>query len=52
MAGGAHGTPSTVVECRGTASRCLREGALAWADLHTEPQPTTPWTDLPEGPRG
>ena len=28
------GTPSTVVECRGPASRCLREGALAWEDLH------------------
>ena len=27
------GVPSTVVECRGPASRCLREGALAWADL-------------------
>jgi len=34
------GVPSTVVECRGPASKCLREGALAWADLHgkgTEP---------------
>ena len=28
------GVPSTVVECRGPASRCLREGALRWADLH------------------
>jgi len=28
------GTPSTVVECRGPASRCLREGALPWAELH------------------
>jgi len=28
------GIPSTVVECRGPASRCLREGALPWADLH------------------
>ncbi len=28
------GVPSTVIECRGPASRCLREGALAWADLH------------------
>jgi tRNA threonylcarbamoyl adenosine modification protein (Sua5/YciO/YrdC/YwlC family) len=26
--------PSTVVECRGPASRCLREGALAWRVLH------------------
>jgi L-threonylcarbamoyladenylate synthase len=24
------GLPSTVVECRGPASRCLREGALPW----------------------
>jgi L-threonylcarbamoyladenylate synthase len=32
------GVPSTVVECRGPASRCLREGALAWADLHTSGQ--------------
>jgi len=31
------GTPSTVVECRGPASRCLREGALAWEDLHAGP---------------
>jgi len=28
------GAPSTVVECRGPASRCLREGALAWRVLH------------------
>ncbi len=28
------GVPSTVVECRGPASRCLREGALAWSELH------------------
>ena len=28
------GVPSTVVECRGPASRCLREGALAWSVLH------------------
>jgi L-threonylcarbamoyladenylate synthase len=27
------GVPSTVVECRGPASRCLREGALAWSVL-------------------
>jgi tRNA A37 threonylcarbamoyladenosine synthetase subunit TsaC/SUA5/YrdC len=33
------GVPSTVVECRGPASRCLREGALAWADLHARPRP-------------
>ena len=28
------GLPSTVVECRGPASRCLREGALPWSELH------------------
>ncbi len=50
--GTCRGTPSTVVECRGPASRCLREGALAWADLRTEHRPATPWTDLPEGPLG
>ena len=33
------GVPSTVVECRGPASRCLREGALAWADLYARPRP-------------
>ena len=27
------GVPSTVVECRGPASRCLREGALPGSDL-------------------
>ena len=27
------GVPSTVVECRGPASRCLREGAIPWEDL-------------------
>jgi L-threonylcarbamoyladenylate synthase len=27
------GTPSSVVECRGPASRGLREGALSWAEL-------------------
>ena len=39
------GTPSTVVECRGPASRCLREGALAWDDLHAQP-----WSAGPSGP--
>ncbi len=33
-AGRCDGVPSTVVECRGPASRCLREGALPWAELH------------------
>jgi tRNA threonylcarbamoyl adenosine modification protein (Sua5/YciO/YrdC/YwlC family) len=30
------GTPSSVVECRGPASRGLREGALPWAELFPE----------------
>ena len=33
-AGTCAGVPSTVVECRGPASKCLREGALTWADMH------------------
>jgi len=28
------GVPSTVVECRGPVSRCLREGALPWSVLY------------------
>jgi L-threonylcarbamoyladenylate synthase len=27
------GTPSTVVECRGRALRCLRQGAIPWTEL-------------------
>jgi L-threonylcarbamoyladenylate synthase len=27
------GVPSTVVECRGPATRCLREGAVPWAEM-------------------
>jgi L-threonylcarbamoyladenylate synthase len=27
------GVPSTVVECRGPALRCLREGAIPWSEL-------------------
>ncbi len=27
------GVPSTVVECRGPTSRCLREGALPWNEI-------------------
>jgi L-threonylcarbamoyladenylate synthase len=27
------GIPSTVVECRGRAVRCLRQGAIPWSDL-------------------
>jgi L-threonylcarbamoyladenylate synthase len=33
-AGTCDGIPSTVVECRGPASRCLREGALPWSTLY------------------
>lgn len=32
------GIPSTVVECRGLASRCLREGAIPWDELVEEPR--------------
>ena len=32
--GNCDGLPSTVVECRGPASRCLRQGALPWSLLH------------------
>ncbi len=31
--GDCRGTPSTVVECRGPALRCLREGSIPWGDL-------------------
>ena len=33
------GLPSTVVECRGSTSRCLREGALPWSLLHGPDEP-------------
>ena len=33
------GAPSTVVECRGPASRCLREGAIAWEEIVDAPLP-------------
>jgi L-threonylcarbamoyladenylate synthase len=42
------GVPSTVVECRGPASRCLREGALAWNVLHVSPEAAGP-RDGPSG---
>jgi len=32
--GACDGLPSTVVECRGPSSRCLREGALPWSEIH------------------
>lgn len=47
-AGTCDGEPSTVVECRGPASRCLREGALAWRVLHGPTLPGSPR----EWPRG
>jgi L-threonylcarbamoyladenylate synthase len=31
--GECNGLPSTVIECRGTATRCLREGAIPWMPL-------------------
>jgi L-threonylcarbamoyladenylate synthase len=31
------GTPSTVVECRGPACRCLREGAISWDEILRAP---------------
>jgi tRNA threonylcarbamoyl adenosine modification protein (Sua5/YciO/YrdC/YwlC family) len=36
------GVPSTVVECRGPTSRCLREGAVAWSEIldHRPCRPT------------
>jgi len=36
------GTPSTVVECRGPASRCLREGAIPWSLLRGNLRPSGP----------
>ncbi len=32
------GTPSTVVECRGPAIRCLREGSIPWHELLGPPR--------------
>ena len=46
------GVPSTVVECRGPASRCLREGALAWADLHGDGPGPSGGGDAGAGHRG
>ena len=46
------GAPSTVVECRGPASRCLREGALAWAELHAGHGSTTRGVHRRDGSRG
>ncbi len=46
------GLPSTVVECRGPATRCLREGALAWDDLHLLPRPADRGTGPGDAVRG
>ena len=46
------GAPSTVVECRGRATRCLREGALAWDILDTPRLPAAPSAGPSERPRG
>ena len=46
------GMPSTVVECRGPVSRCLREGALAWEDLHAAPSGADRGQVPSEGPWG
>jgi L-threonylcarbamoyladenylate synthase len=48
------GIPSTVVECRGPASRCLREGALPWADMHGRGRtgPTRPAAPAVDGVDG
>jgi L-threonylcarbamoyladenylate synthase len=31
------GTPSTVIECHGSGSRCLRVGAIPWTDMGSPP---------------
>ena len=33
------GTPSTVVECRGSATRCIRQGSIAWEEIVEAPLP-------------
>jgi tRNA A37 threonylcarbamoyladenosine synthetase subunit TsaC/SUA5/YrdC len=36
------GVPSTVVECRGTTTRCLRQGAIPWTgSSDSDPDRTT-----------
>jgi len=44
-----NGTPSTVVECRGPALRCLREGAIPWSELMVGPR-GGPVPDRADGP--
>jgi L-threonylcarbamoyladenylate synthase len=43
--GRCEGIPSTVVECRGPAFRCLREGAIPWGDLHGRDRHNPPRPD-------
>jgi tRNA threonylcarbamoyl adenosine modification protein (Sua5/YciO/YrdC/YwlC family) len=43
------GVPSTVVECRGPASRCLREGALTWAEVQGVDRARADRTSSPGG---
>jgi L-threonylcarbamoyladenylate synthase len=45
------GLPSTVVECRGPAVRCLREGAVPWDEM-TEPALGPPSSDGFRRPAG
>ena len=40
--GPCRGVPSTVVECRGPATRCLREGGIPWAEIRTGPAERPP----------
>ena len=46
------GIPSTVVECRGRATRCLREGTLAWDVLDTRRRRGATDPGPAAGPRG
>jgi L-threonylcarbamoyladenylate synthase len=36
--GPCNGEPSTVVECRGPATRCVREGAIQWSEIFERPR--------------
>ena len=38
------GVPSTVVECRGSQIRCLREGAIEWRDISDSSPGGTGWS--------
>lgn len=39
--GTCNGVPSTVVECRGPDTRCLRHGAIEWSEIDNQPSATT-----------